>query len=90
MMQKALEFIKEEYEKAYDDTGALVKSVGKKYFNYICHEADAQCQLTPVVCRIIDHFNPQNEPQWEADETACAQCFEINNRLLEDLYLKSA
>jgi hypothetical protein len=90
MMQKILEFIKEESEKAYDDTGALTTSLEKKYFNYTCHEADTPCQITPVVCRIVDRFHPLNEPQWQTDESGCAQCFEINNRVLEDLYLQSA
>ena len=89
-MRKTLEFIKEEYEKAYDNTGALVTSLEKKYFNYTCHEADDQCQVIPVVCRIVDRFHPENEPQWQTDESDCAQCFEVNNRVLEDLYSKSA
>lgn len=86
-MQKILEFIREEDERSYDNTNTLIKSFEKKYYKYICHEPDDECQFTPVVCRVVDRFNPNNEPQWQVDESGCAQCYGINNRLLEDLYL---
>jgi len=89
-MQKTLQLINEEVVKDYDDAGKLVASSEKKYFNYTCHEADAACQLKPVVCRVVDLFNPESEPHWQANESGCNQCFGVNERALEELFSRSA
>lgn len=89
-MQKTLKLINQEIEKNYDGGGRLVSSLEKKYFDYHCHEDSAPCQLKPVVCRVIDLFNPDAEAQWETDESGCSKCFGVNDRALEELYSRSA
>lgn len=88
-MLKALHFIRFEDQKDYDDAGALRSSYGKEYFNYHCHDEDAQCQISPVVCRIVDRMHPENEPQWQSSANECERCFGANSRALEDLYERS-
>lgn len=89
-MQKLLDLINEEVERNYDDAGRLVSSVDKKYFSYTCHEADANCQLKPVVCRVVDLFHTDEEPNWQSNEPGCKKCFGVNNRALEELYSRMA
>ena len=89
-MEKLLKLINEEVERNYDESGRLVSSLDKKYFNYVCHETDAECQLQPVVCRVVDLFQPFEEPMWQSNESGCDKCFGVNDRALEDLYDRSA
>lgn len=89
-MQKLLNLINEEVEKDYDGAGRLVSSKEKQYFDYVCHDATAECQLRPVLCRIVDKLNPDDEPAWESNEKGCEQCFGVNDRALEELYSRRA
>lgn len=90
-MRNTLEFIRKDNEKTYSDDGTLISSLEKTYFNYCCNGANDDCQLTtPVLCRVIDKFQPFNEAMWKSDKQDCARCFKTNSRLLEDMYLKSA
>jgi len=89
-MNKILQLINEEHEKDFDQSGKLVGSLEKKYFKYVCHDPDDACQLNPVVCRVVDLFQPDAEPAWHSNETGCNQCFGVNDRALEELYSRSA
>lgn len=89
-MEKLLKLINEEVERNYDGAGRLVASTEKKYFKYVCHEANAECQLNPVVCREVDLFNPDQEAHWQSNESGCEKCFGVNDRALEELYSRTA
>jgi hypothetical protein len=90
-MRDMLEFIKEEDEKTYSDNGALLSSLEKKYFNFICRCNESTCHTgTPMLCRQTDKFRPFDEAIWRSDKKECSRCFKTNSRLLEDIYLKSA
>jgi len=89
-MHKELKFIRKEDEVDHNSTGAVFSSVEKQYFHYTCHEADADCQIVPIVCRIVDKFNPDNEPVWQVNDQGCNRCIKINPRVLEDIYTHSA
>ena len=90
-MSNILEFIRKEESKTYSENGALEASLEKKYFNYICNGHNSDCHVTsPVLCREIDKFQPFEEAKWKSDKKECARCFKTNNRLLEDIHLKSA
>lgn len=85
-MHKHLKFINKENEKILDDSGNIVRSVEKMYFNYSCHTPDDPCQLETVMCRTADQMQPFNEPVWESSEAECRRCIKSDSRLLEDIY----
>ncbi len=85
-MRKELKFIKKEDEVSHDIDGNVSSSVEKQYFKYTCHEVDAECQIVPIVCRVVDNFKPHDEPVWQVDSRDCDRCIKIDARVLEDVY----
>lgn len=88
-MHKELKFIRKENEVSHNGTGDVSNSVEKQYFHYTCHEPDAECQIVPIVCRIVDKFSPENEPVWQVDDRDCDRCIKIDSRVLEDVYMSA-